>query len=790
MKGIFLLLLWLSACDDGRATLAVSLLGSLDGVQRIEVSLAFDGQSKVQPLNEDTARFDVKLPAGLTGKTRIQVDAIGPNDCVLVSGNHTTNVIDSGRYAVDVQMARPDPPDCLIRAVLSGQGSGSVTQGRHECLHHGGDSTSCDVVAGRNGEDVELLAVPEAGSFFLGWSGACTGPGGCRLKAGRGMQVAQAGFVLRDICSSDGWCWQNPLPQGDQLIRIRGTASNDIWATTGSGTFLHWTGAFWLGVPGPATGTLSGIWGSAGDDVWAVGTQVLHWDGGTWKIVDDGTTLLDVSGTAPDDIWAVGKRGSIRHWQGSEWQDVDSPGKIPKPTLNGVSAIRKGEAWAVGNDGSLLHFHGGAWSMQALPAGYGAPSLCAVASSGPNDVWVVGISRSTLHFDGTRWTWLSQEHPSSDPHCLDSAGSGDNNLYDVWVAGGSVWATGDGASLLRWHWHTGNKSGEWEVVQTGGLSSVWGTGPNDVWGSGPAGILLHWNGFQVTASSAGAGGELRGVYRVGDDLWTVGDQGQALRFRGTAWEPIQTGVAANLGAVWGMDPTHVWAVGERGTVLRWDGQVWTRYPLDPKQYENIALDAVWGATSEDVWIGGYTVQDPSAAVLLRYQNGVITEVSPPAEMASIHGMWGSSATDVWAVGSDRSNRAAAYHLQGGVWSNSGVPPILNYLTGVTGIPGGEVWAVALNGVALHWTAGQWVAVTVEFDGDSPVLLPPLFAISAADRNHVWAVGQAGFIMQWDSRRSRWVHSPSGASGILLGVFAGKGGEAWVVGHISAILHRP
>jgi hypothetical protein len=32
------------------------------------------------------------------------------------------------------------------------------------------------------------------------------------------------------VCSSDGWCWRNPLPQGNRLTAVSGTAANNVWA--------------------------------------------------------------------------------------------------------------------------------------------------------------------------------------------------------------------------------------------------------------------------------------------------------------------------------------------------------------------------------------------------------------------------------------------------------------------------------------------------------------------------------------------------------------------------------
>ena len=40
------------------------------------------------------------------------------------------------------------------------------------------------------------------------------------------------------ICSSDAWCWENPLPLGNPLSDIWGADANNAWAVGGSGTIV------------------------------------------------------------------------------------------------------------------------------------------------------------------------------------------------------------------------------------------------------------------------------------------------------------------------------------------------------------------------------------------------------------------------------------------------------------------------------------------------------------------------------------------------------------------------
>src|SRR2546427_7409028 len=109
----------------------------------------------------------------------------------------------------------------------------------------------------------------------------------------------------QSVCSSDGWCWSNPLPQGNPLRSVWGSASTDVWAVGDAGTILHWDGSAWSGFPSGTGNILYSVWGSASTDVWAVGDAgtILHWDGSAWSTVSTGTTHV---------LRGVGGGGSAR----------------------------------------------------------------------------------------------------------------------------------------------------------------------------------------------------------------------------------------------------------------------------------------------------------------------------------------------------------------------------------------------------------------------------------------------------------------------------------------------
>ena len=128
------------------------------------------------------------------------------------------------------------------------------------------------------------------------------------------LQVTPAG-TSGGSCSSDGWCWRNPLPQGNLLGATWGSDANNVWAVGDSGTILKWNGTAWAAQVSGTTRYLTGIWGSDANNVWAVSRTgtILKWNGTAWAAQESGTEqdLSGVWGSDANNVWAVGVTGTI-----------------------------------------------------------------------------------------------------------------------------------------------------------------------------------------------------------------------------------------------------------------------------------------------------------------------------------------------------------------------------------------------------------------------------------------------------------------------------------------------
>ena len=79
----------------------------------------------------------------------------------------------------------------------------------------------------------------------------------------------------------------------------------------------------WKTASSPLMHTFWATWGSASDDVWAVGVagKILHYTGGTWTEATSGhdKDLRGVWGKSKSDVWAAGSDGWILHYDGTAW---------------------------------------------------------------------------------------------------------------------------------------------------------------------------------------------------------------------------------------------------------------------------------------------------------------------------------------------------------------------------------------------------------------------------------------------------------------------------------------
>jgi hypothetical protein len=165
-----------------------------------------------------------------------------------------------------------------------------------------------------NGEKWTGQPVPGSTSV---WDVFGTGPGDVWMV---GSSPSGTGVVLH----GDGKKFDAVGYKGSGARGVWSPHPGDTWVAPYTGAIEHYDGKTWTHADAVAgAGSLLRISGSAPDDVWAVGLNgtILHNRGGGWVSVPSGATdvIWSVWSRAVEDAWAVGNGGTILRWNGSSW---------------------------------------------------------------------------------------------------------------------------------------------------------------------------------------------------------------------------------------------------------------------------------------------------------------------------------------------------------------------------------------------------------------------------------------------------------------------------------------
>jgi hypothetical protein len=562
-------------------------------------------------------------------------------------------------------------------------------------------------------------------------------------------------------CDGDGWCAEHPLPHGVPPAQLWGSGADDVWAIGGAGTILHRDAGGWSREHRFADELrdrhFQAIAGHRPDDVWVVGgmSTALHWDGRVWtrSYVSDARYLVAVGLDDAGRAWTADTKGGVWTWSGTAWRaDVKH-------------LCRGGCSWptrrsAGGGQVLVLPGAGGYWDGHAEVTRVPAPDERTFGGARASRLWLTtsAVGSALERWDGQRWvrieTMRSLRWSSTDPIAP--------GLRDLWGAtDDDVWIVGRGGVVLRWD---GRDLTPYDSPTDGDLESVWGSGPDDVWATGPGG-MIRWDGrawSMVTASATRA--RLDDVWALDAcDAWAVGTSGTALRRSAVGWTVVATGVAADLHGVGGSAPDDVWMVGDGGVILHAarGGVRRVASPID------VDLFAVAAVSARDAWAVG------DRGVILRWDGTVWTQVPSPTnrELRHISVVHGSH---IVAAGDDFIT------WDGARWSAGPRPPARtpqgtgDRFTGVWALAADDIVVAARWWTLVAWNGAHWVHLgarprakerpLVILDGSGQVLeLPsgreppihgarPLRAIWTSADGHVWAVGEQGRIVSRPAAR--------------------------------------
>jgi hypothetical protein len=197
-------------------------------------------------------------------------------------------------------------------------------------------------------------------------------------------------------CSSDGWCWENPLPFGGTPRAVWGAAPDDVWAAGDAGTMLHFDGRSWSPVKLEKSWTTWAIWGRGANDVWAAGHALIHWDGHSWSGYEYPWSVSALGAADDGRPWVANSRGTVARLEGSAWRE-----RVPD------SCRANGCGWPVihtAGGGTLALLPGGRyWHGASLRKTLPSPVGRTFGGTRESRVALVRGSRYVQAWRGSKW---------------------------------------------------------------------------------------------------------------------------------------------------------------------------------------------------------------------------------------------------------------------------------------------------------------------------------------------------------------------------------------------------
>ncbi|MGD9143833.1 MAG: hypothetical protein PVG61_08300 [Dehalococcoidia bacterium] len=260
------------------------------------------------------------------------------------------------------------------------------------------------------------------------------------------------------------------------------------------------------------------IWGSSSSDVFTVGYSgtILHYDGKTWKQMNSGTNvdLVGVWGSSSTDVYAVGDEGVILHYDGNTWSRMDIG--ITDDLMSVWGASPSDIFITFWGPGSILHFNGEKWETMQTPLDLPLHKVWGTSST---DIFTVGRYYSVIHYDGQTWDIMTKDS--------DSFGA----LVAIWGSSSTdIYAGGSQGELKH---YDGEKWRQIPNYEFDYIFDIWGNSPNNVFVLDGAEVLHYdgkkWNKLDISVN----GEDLYGIWGSSDtEIFIVGEDGIILHYSG------------------------------------------------------------------------------------------------------------------------------------------------------------------------------------------------------------------------------------------------------------------
>ena len=252
------------------------------------------------------------------------------------------------------------------------------------------------------------------------------------------------------------------------------------------------------------SGGIYDLWIVSDDNIWAVGQIIAedpdssfdgsgeewfnaaHWDGEKWNLIRilNTATLYSIWYFSESDIWV--SSGFPKHWDGQQWtmyhfQDM---GLGIEVSTEHIWASSPNNVYFVGWKGSIVHYNGSNFTKMESGTTCKLEDVWGIDG---NHIWAVGTesdnSRSViLFYNGKTWNTL---HDTNNERKCWSNSVWTNSPYLLFLNGGSGRYLFD---LMQEKLSKYESAGEWFGYD------IYGTAYNDIFTSNAGSEILHFNG--------------------------------------------------------------------------------------------------------------------------------------------------------------------------------------------------------------------------------------------------------------------------------------------------------
>lgn len=644
---------------------------------------------------------------------------------------------------------------------------------------------------------VTLVATDAQGTNVLG---AEFNPSQRGLHSSASRLTHTEPVILRrpKACNLQGWCWENPLPQGASLLGIASRDAGSVWAVGQAGTVLHWNGGFWQRIEIAEDGLGMGIWVDERDHAWVLVEKDKLYRCNNLECRRIGAAgspqFAQIVGFDASHVFAVGTNGSLYTCSQTECHQLNS---TVATNLNRALAVAPEAVYVAGNSGVLLHCQGNdciqiptgttepLWALAKGPdgrihvvGGRGTYLVCTDLGCQPrNSGTLVALEKIQVFADGgavlvgTEATVVSCDSqdclPLSVPKGLLLTDLFAPSRSSVWISVREVLNLTDGIYrgwVLRCD--ETHCSQEYKVPQYNGhLIAIGGSDANNIWAVGYLGVMVQCaEGSGCQLHSRGSTKSFSSVSGDARLIWAAGQDGAVVRcVEGAGCTEYPSSTNSWLLGGGGSVGQH-WAVGRNGAV--------TSCTANGCQALSSAtghiLASVWPIDDKNVWIAG------GGQIILRCSPTRCTTVRPEGP-GNANGIWGTRLDNTWVVGG--YTQGTVYRCTGAGCTQIHTDKLTWEFLAVSGASPDAVWAVGQEGGIARCTTSACTNVPSGVTSQLAAVWSPTPEVA-------WVSGAEGVILRCEGGTCRKIASGTDK---YLGAIAGHGDRFWVVGHQGTVL---